>query len=276
MAGTNTANEPLPPGGPAVVLIRPQLGENIGACARAMLNCGLHDLRIVQPRDGWPDIKAIRAASGADIVLDNARLFDTTREAIADLTRTYATTARIRHLIKPEMGPRQAVADMCTYAPDAKGIGLLFGGERSGMGNEDATLADAIVTVPLNPAFSSLNLAQAVLVMSYEWRMAQIDETPVEMGGRAGEAAPRGVLHNFFDHIEGALEQAGFFTEANKKPAMLLNIRNMFARAALREQEVKILHGIVTALSDMRKDGRARREPGANKAEAAKSKGTIA
>ena len=263
MAGTDATKQPLPPGGPAIVLIDPQLGENIGACARAMLNCGLTDLRLVRPRDGWPDIKAERAASGADAVLEKVRLFETTQDAIADLTRVYATTARARHMIKPEMAPREAVAEMAGTAPDGAGIGVLFGAERSGMDNDDVALADVVITVPLNPAFSSLNLAQAVLLVAYEWRMAHLGAQPAVLGGRAGDQAPRAALHNFFEHLERALEAAHFFTAPDKKPSMIRNIRNLFHRAALREQEVKMLHGIVTALSDLRRDGRTRRGPAA-------------
>ncbi|MEM8916956.1 MAG: RNA methyltransferase [Pseudomonadota bacterium] len=261
MSGTDSSNTPLAGGGPAIILIKPQLGENIGACARAMLNCGLDDLRLVQPRDGWPDIKAERAASGADRVLEKVRLYDTTQDAIADLTRVYATTARVRHMIKTEMEPRQAVSDMRQTSPDGAGIGILFGAERSGMDNDDVALADVVVMAPLNPAFSSLNLAQAVLLVAYEWRMAQLAEPEARMGGRAGEAASKEVLLNFFDHIERALDTAHFFTAPDKKPSMIRNIRNLFGRASLREQEVKMLHGIVTALSDLRRDGRARHIP---------------
>ncbi|MEO1249802.1 MAG: RNA methyltransferase [Pseudomonadota bacterium] len=259
MAGTDTSTSLLPLGGPAIVLIAPQLGENIGACARAMLNCGLDDLRLVRPRDGWPDIKAERAASGADAVLKKVRLFDTTEAAIEDLSRVYATTARQRYMIKPEMAPREAISDMVAYKADGAGVGVLFGGERSGMDNDDVALADIVVTAPLNPAFSSLNLAQAVLLIAYEWRMAHLGEAPTKLSGKAGEQATRAVLHNFFEHLEGALEKAHFFTAPDKKPSMIRNIRNLLHRAALREQEVKMLHGIVTALSDLRRDGRARR-----------------
>jgi tRNA/rRNA methyltransferase len=161
-----------PGAGPAIILVEPQLGENIGTAARAMLNCGLVDLRLVRPRDGWPNRKAVAAASGADAVIENVRLFDSTAEAVADLSRVYATTARHRGQIKPVVTPRQAATEMRAALGRGEKTGVLFGPERTGLHNDDIPLADTVLQVPLNPAFSSLNLAQAVLLIGYEWFQA--------------------------------------------------------------------------------------------------------
>ena len=176
MAGTDRrksrAAAHVEKGAPAVILVRTQLGENIGAAARAMLNCGLSDLRLVEPRDGWPNVKALGAASGADAVLSGARLCATVDEAVADLNLVHATTARPREMLKPELAPRAAVTALRDAGRRGARLGLLFGPEKAGLKNEELVLADAIVRIPLNPAFASLNLAQAVLIMAYEWRLA--------------------------------------------------------------------------------------------------------
>ena len=163
-------------GGPAIILVRPQLGENIGTAARAMLNCGLMDLRLVAPRDGWPNVKALNAASGADAVIGQARLFESVADAVADLNSVFASTARGREMVKPVFTPRQAAAKL--HPASATHAGILFGPERSGLSNDDVVLADAIIEVPLNPAFSSLNLAQAVLIICYEWSAAAQETAP--------------------------------------------------------------------------------------------------
>lgn len=243
---------------PAVILIEPQLGENIGTTARAMLNCGLTDLRLVKPREQWPHPKAIAAASGADIVLDRARLFDRTEDAIADLGLVYATTARDRDMLKPVVTPRAAAREIHRRAAEGTRTGLLFGRERSGMTNEDVSLADAILTAPLNPRFTSLNLAQAVLLVAWEWRAAG-DETPDERLTYHEHQPPatKEQLVNFFEHLEGALDQTAFFRVPDKRPAMISNIRAMLTRAQLSTQEVRTLHGIVVALSGLRKGDQA-------------------
>lgn len=238
-------------GGPAVILVRPQLGENIGTAARAMLNCGLDRMRIVAPRDGWPSDSAIAAASGADRVLENAEIFENTEAALAGLTRVYATTARSRDMTKPVMDPRAAVAEIRQRDPGGGETGILFGPERAGLKNDDVTLADALVIAPLNPAFSSLNLAQAVLMMAWEWRMAE--QGGAEEGGRtlamgATRLAERGEMLNFFAHLERELDACGFLKPPEKRPAMVRNIRNLFLRAEPTEQEVRTLHGIVAGL----------------------------
>ena len=239
---------------PAIVLVEPQLGDNVGAAARAMLNCGLTDLRLVRPRDGWPSSKARAMASGADSVLDRARLCDSFAEAIDDLQVVYATTARRRDMVKAEVTPAHAAVEIRRRAAAGERCGLIFGRERIGLTNDEVVLADAIVTVPLNPAFSSLNLGQAVLLMAWEWRRAG-DETPPRVQIDAGHRrATRDELLSFFDHLEVSLEASGYFKVEAMKPANVRTIRNLFTRAELTDQEVRTLHGIVTALVGRRKD----------------------
>ncbi|MDX1382224.1 MAG: RNA methyltransferase [Thermoanaerobaculia bacterium] len=234
---------------PVVVLVGPQLAENIGAAARAMLNCGLDRLRLVRPRHGWPDPDAVPAAAGAGAVLDRAEVFADTAAAIADATRVYATTARLRDMIKPTVTPREAAREMRRLAAAGERVALLFGPERTGLDNDDVVRASRIVHVPLNPRFSSLNLAQAVLVLAYEWRLAGEAEVPRRRDPKSWERGATGdELANFFDHLEEELEAGGFFEVPAKKPAMQRAIRNVFSRAELTEQEVRTLHGVVTAL----------------------------
>lgn len=240
-------------GAPAIVLIGSQLGENIGTAARAMLNCGLTELRLVAPRDGWPNEKAVAAASGADMVLDGARLFDTAADAVADLNIVYATTARRRDMLKTVLTPRRAAAEMRSAAGQGVRAGVLFGPERKGLHNDDVTLADKIIEVPLNPAFSSLNLAQAVLIVAYEWRMAG-DATPAASlpHGHTQPASKQDLLH-LFEHLERELDEVGFLHPPEKRPSMVRNLRNIFQRADLREQEVRTLRGVIADLSNKRR-----------------------
>ena len=249
MAGTDSTKQPLPAGrGPAIILVRPQLGENIGAAARAMLNCGLTELRIVNPRDGWPNPQAVRSASGADSVIENARIYDSTEAAIAGLERVFATTARPRDMVKPVMTPDAAAAEIRRLEPAGQTCGVLFGAERMGLENDDVVLADTIIEAPLNPAYKSLNLAQAVLLVAWSWfRLA--DETPeirVELGGT--RPATKEELLNFFKRLEAALDECGFLFPPDKRPAMVRNIRNMFQRMQPTEQDLRTLHGIVAGL----------------------------
>ena len=233
---------------PAIILVGPQIGENIGAVARAMLNCGLEDLRLVRPREGWPNPKAQAMASGADRVLEAARLYPTVEEAVADLHRVYATTARRRDMVKPVLTPRQAVIEIHQQAREQKRSGVLFGPERIGLINEELTLADVLLTVPLNPEFTSLNLAQAVLLIAYEWFQAG-DETPGRYTPDTGaQPATREELFGFFGHLEEALDKRRFFKTPQLRPSMVKNLRNLFHRAELTEQEVRTLHGVITAL----------------------------
>lgn len=252
MAGTDRRKAAAEGGGPAVILIDPQLGENIGAAARAMLNCGLVDLRLVRPRDGWPNEKARASASGAVEVIERARLFDSTAAAVADLNRLYATTARPRGMIKPVVTPRRAAEEMREAAARGEAVGVLFGPERTGLVNDDIALADAVLSVPLNPGFSSLNLAQAVLVVGYEWFQAGVEAPPRQLVTNATRPASKAELLNFFAHLERELDACGFLRNEEKRPSMVRNIRNLFQRAELTEQEIQTLHGIVKELSTMR------------------------
>lgn len=252
MAGTDHRRATLA-GGPAIILVEPQLGENIGTAARAMLNCGLTDLRLVKPRDGWPSDKAKAAASGADIVLEGARLCDRVEDAIADLNHVYATTIRDRHMVKRVVTPRFAAPEMRRLMAAGEGCGVLFGPERAGLVNDHVSLADTVLSVPLNPAFSSLNLAQAVLVVAYEWFTAG-DETPGEQFDSAHSVpAPKEALIHFFEHLEEGLDESGFMRDPDKRPTMVRNLRNLFQRAQLTEQEVRTLHGVVTAFAGQRR-----------------------
>lgn len=243
---------------PVVILDHPQLGENIGFAARAMLNCGLVHLRLVAPRGGWPNDRAIAAAAGATSVLEAARIFDTLEAAIADLTRVYATTARPRDMRKPVFTARAGADDMVGAIAAGARVGLLFGRERTGLENDDVSRADAIIEVPLNPEFPSLNLAQAVLLTAYEWRVAALNGTggavaDVRLAGGLAEAASHGEIAGFFDHLEGELDAVGFFWPAEKAPRMRRNLRSAFLRAGLTDQEVRTLRGVVKALTDGRK-----------------------
>jgi tRNA/rRNA methyltransferase len=257
MAGTDKTRKAVQ-GGPAVVLVDPQLGENIGMAARAMLNCGLTELRLVRPRDGWPNEAAQSAASGADQVLERARLYDTTADAVADLARVYAASARPRGLVKPVVTPRRAAGEMRAALAGGAATGVLFGPERSGLVNDDLALADTILAVPLNPAFASLNLAMAVLLVGYEWFQAA-DDTPgrrLETGGQppAGKAE----LVNLFQRLESALDETGFLHPPEKRPGMVRNLRNMIQRMDPTDQDLRTLHGIVSALRSRRRgDGSA-------------------
>jgi len=249
MAGTDSRQATVS-GGPAIILVNPQLGENIGAAARAMLNCGLTDMRLVAPRDGWPSEKAQAMASGADVVLEKAKLFDTVEAAVADLQRVYATTARDRAMAKRAVTPRQAAAEIRTAVSVGENCGILFGPERAGLLNDHVSLADTVLTVPLNPAFSSLNLAQAVLLIGYEW-YAGGDDTPAVIEPSSPPATKEDLIQ-FFLHLEEALDKTGFLRNLEKRPSMVRNLRNLFQRAGCTEQEVRTLHGIVAALAGPR------------------------
>ncbi|HEX2581256.1 MAG TPA: RNA methyltransferase [Dongiaceae bacterium] len=238
--------------GPAIVLVHPQLGENIGAAARAMLNCGLTDLRLVAPQEGWPNEKARRAAVGAFDLMPPVRLFPATREAVADCTFALATTARERKMTKHILSPRKAAMEI--RAQEARGgkVALLFGPERTGLENDDLTLADALVTVPLNPQFSSLNLGQAVLLLAYEYAQGVTAEQPSVLDTNGSPAATKEQLAGFFDHFERALDECGFLRNPTARPSMVRNLRNMWQRAQLTEQEIRTLHGVVKELTTLR------------------------
>jgi len=234
---------------PAVVLVRPQLGENIGMAARAMLNCGLSTLRLVSPRDGWPNPKAQRAASGADIVLEKAEVFDSVADAVADLGRVVATTARNRELSQRILTPRQAASEMHGWIGQGQRVGILFGPERTGLTNEDMVQADTALSIPLNPQFSSLNIAQAVLLVAYEWATAGDVTPPERMSDHAGRPATKEEQQNLFDHLERALDQSGFLRHKDMRPSMVLNLRALLQRAGMTEQEARTFHGVIKFLS---------------------------
>ncbi len=257
MAGTDKARPPLT-GGPSVVLVEPQLGENIGMVARAMLNCGLTELRLVRPRDGWPNPAAEAAAAGATAVLEAAVVHATPREAVAACRRVYATTARPRGMVKPVLSPRAAAREMRAAEGEGAAVALLFGPERSGLSNDELVLADRVIAVPLNPAFASLNLAQAVLIVGYEWFQA-VHAAPA--AGAAGGLSPglglpaeRADLLNFLERLERALDAGEFFHPPEKRAGMVRNLRNIFLRGDLTDAELRTLHGVVSALLKARPD----------------------
>lgn len=236
--------------GPAIVLVEPQLGENVGTAARAMANFGLGDLRLVSPREGWPNEKARAAASGADHVIDGVRVFETVEAAIADLGFVYATTARERDLAKDVVDPRRAAARLAMAGGGAR-AGILFGRERSGLTNDEVALADEILTLPVDPGFASLNIAQAVLIVAYEWRLAALGEENAGLpftGPGADAQAPKQALIHLFEHLEGALDAVCFFRPPEKRPHMVRALRTMLQRARLSEQEVRTLRGVLAAL----------------------------
>ena len=234
---------------PAIILVRPQMGENIGAAARAMLNFGLSDMRLVAPRDGWPNPRAVAMASGAaGQVLDQARVFSTLAEAMADIDHAYATTARGRELTKPVFTPASAMQKARSHAGRSA---IIFGPERAGLENDDVARANAIVTVPVNPDFPSLNLAQAVLLMGYDWGRDTLPPEPAPQGRRPAAEVPadRIEIEKLGDHAEEKLEAAGFFFPETKAPAMRLNLRNMWSRLNLTRGDVRILHGLLRQLT---------------------------
>src|SRR5258707_4958684 len=234
---------------PVVILVRPQLGDNIGMAARAMLNGGLSSLWLVSPRDGWPNAKAERAASGADVVLDKAKVFDAVGEAVADLERVVATTARNRELTQRIVTPRQAAAEMRGWIAGGEKVGILFGPERTGLTNDDMVQADSALSIPLNPQFSSLNIAQAVLLVAYEWAAAGEGMPAERMSDHSTRPATKDELINLFDHLERALDQSGFLRNKAMRPAMVNNLRAFLQRAAMTEQEVRSFHGVIKYLA---------------------------
>ena len=240
---------------PVVILCYPQLAENIGMVARTMLNFGLTELRLVTPRDGWPpedtnQNRAYAAASGADAVLDNAPCFATLQEAIADLNFCYGTTPRKHGAVKVTRPLRAAVERTRDQIGQGLRVGFLFGPERMGLVNEDVSRCDELVVIPANADFNSLNLAQAVNVFAYDWH-AGTDQTPDECihYGRNSQPATKDELGNFLTRLETSLETAGFFTSIEAQPSMTHNVRAAFTRQMLTEQEIRTLHGVLTALT---------------------------
>ncbi len=251
MAGTDK-DRPSVTGGPKVVLVDPQLGENIGMVARAMLNCGLTKLSLVRPRDGWPNPAAEAAAAGATEVLDGADVYTDTPDALAGCQRVYATTARPRDMVKPVLTPQAAARDMRAARDQGASVALLFGPERSGLSNDELVLADRVISVPLNPAFASLNLAQAVLIIGYEWFQAAHGASDESLALGGGLPAERSELLNFLERLERALDGSDFFHPPEKRASMVRNLRNIFLRGDLTDTEVRTLHGVVSALMKAR------------------------
>jgi tRNA/rRNA methyltransferase len=233
---------------PVIILNAPQLAENIGAVARVMANFGLSELRLVNPRDGWPQERAWASASGADWPLDNAQLFTSVEDAIADLQRVYATTARPRELQLPILTPRVAAAKLAEAVADGEKVGLLFGAERAGLETADIALCQAVVTLPIDPRFRSLNLGQAVAINAYEWRMTVEDAAP-RIFRETFPPADGAAMLGLFEHLERELDEAGFFHPPEKRPSMVQNLRSALGKAHFSVQEARTFRGVITALS---------------------------
>jgi tRNA/rRNA methyltransferase len=252
-AGTDKTKNWTKVAGPIVILVEPQLGENIGAAARAMANFGLSRLRLVKPRDGWPNIQAQRSASGADSVLDHAALFDSLEAAITDCTLVLATTARAHDQAKPVIAPEEAAREMAPLVAEGHNVAVVFGRERYGLENAEVALADRIVTFPINPAFASLNLAQAVALVAYEWfKLAGGGVLPFVMPQKS-EPAGKEQIFAFFADLERELDHIEYFRPLDKRPTMVVNLRNIFARMQPTRQDMQTLHGIVLAIAEGRK-----------------------
>jgi tRNA/rRNA methyltransferase len=252
-AGTDKTRNWIETPGPIMILVEPQLGENIGAAARVMANFGLGRLRLIKPRDGWPNIQAQRSASGADRILDDAAVFETLAAAIADCTVVLATTARAHDQAKPVLGPDQAAAFLAPHVAAGENVAVLFGRERYGLENDEVALADRIVTFPVNPAFASLNLAQAVALVAYEWfKLASGGVLPFAMPQKS-DPANKEQIQSFFANLEHQLDLIEYFRPLDKRATMLVNLRNIFARMQPTRQDIQTLHGIVVALTEGRK-----------------------
>lgn len=234
---------------PVIILVEPQLGENIGAAARAMRNFGLRELRLVAPRDEWPNRKAVAMASGALDILDNARLFADCVAAVADLNLVFATTARPRELLKPVLPPRAVASEIHARALAGDRAGLMFGGERAGLSNDAVNLASHIVSFPSDPQFSSLNLGQSVLLMAYEWRLASGGEEGERISSDLENPASRADVEHLAIHLERELDLAGYFRPPEMKPATLSALRDLLFRIRVSGSEVRMLRGVVHALA---------------------------
>ncbi len=253
---------------PVVILVNPQLGENIGMAARAMANFGLFDLRLVEPREGWDRERAVNAASGAYATVEKAQVFSDLKAALQDMNYVYATTARPRDMTKDIITPEQAGTDMRKRCKNGERIALLFGRERYGLNNDEVSLADVVITAPVNPDYASLNIAQAVLLVSYEWfrhEAPSLGMATQELAAITGPGlnmphtrpATKEELYGFYEHLELELVESGFFKTVAKQPAMIRNLRNMFGRAQLTEQEVRSLRGVVSSLTRKHLRGKA-------------------
>ena len=252
-AGTDKTRDWVAAPGPIVVLVEPQLGENIGAAARAMANFGLSRLRLVAPRQPWPNAKARMMAAGADRVLDAAELYDSLTAAIADCSFVFAATARAHDQAKPVVGAAEAAALMAPRVAAGESIAVIFGRERNGLENDEVALADRILTLPVNPAFASLNLAQAVVIVAYEWfKFASGSKLPFAMPEKSAPA-PKEQLLAFFASLERELEKVEFFRPPDKRETMQINLRNIFTRMQPTQQDIQTLHGVIMAIAEGRK-----------------------
>jgi tRNA/rRNA methyltransferase len=252
-AGTDRTKDWTAGPAPVVILVEPQLGENIGAAARAMANFGLSRLRLVNPRQEWPNPKAVMMAVGADPILEGAVLYDRLEAAIADCTFVLATTARAHDQAKPVIGAAEAAAQMAPRVAGGETVAIVFGRERNGLENDEVALADAVVTLPVNPAFASLNLAQAVVIVAYEWfKLASGATLPFAMPKKS-PPAPKEQLLAFFASLERELEQVEFFRPPDKRETMQINLRNIFARMQPTQQDIQTLHGVIMAIAQGRK-----------------------
>jgi len=252
---------------PIIILVEPQLGENVGMTARAMANFGLHQMRIVNPRENWLNQKTIAAAAGAGFVIEQASLYSSVREAVADLNFIYATTARERGQGKPVHGPTEAAQTLKTRIDAGGKVGVLFGRERTGLENEDIALADAICTYPVDPEFASLNLSQAVLLMSYSFRLASEGESLPFARKVRWEPANRETLLSFFDYLDEKLEERDFYRPASKKERMSINLRNILMRIDMDEQDLRTLRGMIVRLVEGKRKPYSKK----SKAEAARA-----
>ncbi|HUI14523.1 MAG TPA: TrmJ/YjtD family RNA methyltransferase [Xanthobacteraceae bacterium] len=251
-AGTDKTKDWSAPPGPVIVLVEPQLGENIGAAARAMANFGLSRLRLVKPRQAWPNDKARMMAAGADRVLAEAVLYETLDAAIADCTFVLATTARAHDQAKAVIGAADAATEMAPRIAAGETVAVVFGRERNGLENDEVSLADRIVTLPVNPAFASLNLAQAVVIVAYEWFKLAGTGLPFAMPHKSG-SAPKEQLLAFFASLERELEKVEFFRPPDKRETMQINLRNIFTRMQPTQQDIQTLHGVILAIAEGRK-----------------------
>src|ERR1700738_2770705 len=246
-AGTDKTKAGFDLVGPIVILVEPQLGENIGMAARAMGNFALTRLRIVNPRDGWPNLSAQRAAAGADHILDHAKLFETVEQAVADCTLLFATTARAHDEAKPVVAPEAAAREIAGGIKGGGTVGILFGRERYGLQNEEVARANRIITFPVNPGFASLNLAQAVLLIGYEWfKLSTEGALPFAMPEHS-ERASQHQMQAFFDNLVCELDKVEFLRPAEKRETMLVNLRNIFTRMEPTKQDLQTLNGAVAA-----------------------------
>jgi tRNA/rRNA methyltransferase len=251
-AGTDKTKNWVQQPGPVVILVEPQMGENIGAAARAMANFGLARLRLVKPREEWPNPQARKMASGADRILDDAVVYDTLEAAVADCSLVLATTARAHDQAKPVIGADEAAQAAAPLVAAGETVGILFGRERIGLENHEVALADRIVTLPVNPAFASLNLGQAVVIVAYEWFKLAGPGLPFVQPEKSPQASKQQLLA-FFNSMEQELEKIEFFRPPDKRDTMQINLRNIFTRMALTQQDIRTLHGVIMSIAEGRK-----------------------